>query len=408
MRILFFTDHFKPEPSAPAAHVHERAKLWVKWGHQVTVICSAPNFPVGEVYPGYKNSWRHIEGIDGIRVVRVKTFITKNEGFFLRTLDYISYMLSAFFFAFFEKRPDVAISTSPHLFAAAGGTAHCKLRGIPHIFEIRDLWPASIATIAGMKKGRSYRILEALELCLYRNSKRILALVPSFLGDLVSRGVPASKIDVVINGANLELFSPRPPDLELQETYGLKDRFVVGYLGTIGLAHGLENVIEAAKILRDKPVTFLFVGVGAGLEQLQKAAVESGLQNIVFVGRQLKEDMPRFWSICDASLIHLKNDPLFEGAIPSKIFESMACGLPILYVGPKSEGTAIVQKHNAGLHVAPANPMALVAAIERLFSNEQLAAELRSNSLAAAPLYSREAQALGTLAVFKKALNPNA
>lgn len=404
MRILFFTDHFKPEPSAPAAHVHERAKLWVKWGHQVTVICSAPNFPVGEVYPGYKNSWRKVETIDGIRVVRIKTFITKNEGFVLRTLDYMSYMVSSFFFAFFEKKPDVAISTSPHLFAAVGGTFHSKLRRVPHVLEIRDLWPASIATIAGMKKGLTYRMLEALELSLYKHSKRILALVPAFVKDLVSRGVPAAKIDVVINGANLELFSPRPADAEIQERFALKDRYVVGYLGTIGLAHGLENIINTAKLLRNKPVTFLFVGVGAGLEGLQKLAKANDLKNIIFAGRQLKEDMPRFWSVCDASLIHLKNDPLFEGAIPSKIFESMASGLPILYVGPRSEGSAIVERHRAGLYVPAANPEVLAGTIERLLCDEKLSSELRSNSLAAAPLYSRETQAKGTLEVFERAL----
>src|SRR5262245_16123950 len=170
MNILFFSDHFRPEPSAPAAHVHERAKLWVTWGHRVTVLTSAPNFPEGKVYSGYRNRWRGVEMMDGIRVVRVKTFITRNEGFLLRTLDYLSYCLCASLFAWFEERPDVIISTSPHLFIAVAGVVHGRLRGVPHVMEVRDLWPASIAANASMRKGWIYRLLESLELWLYRKS----------------------------------------------------------------------------------------------------------------------------------------------------------------------------------------------------------------------------------------------
>ena len=369
----------------------------------MTVLCSAPNFPTGKVYPGYKNRWRHVEEVDGIRVVRVKTFIAKNEGFGLRMLDYVSYFVSAFAFAFCESKPDVAISTSPHLFAAAAGALHCKLRGIQHIFEVRDLWPASIQALTGMKPGFSYRMLEKLELFLYRISKRILTLTPSLAEDIIARGVPREKTDVVINGANLDLFCPRRPDPAIQSNFALQNRFVVGYLGTIGMAHGLENVIETAKLLRSDPIVFFFVGVGAALEPLRRLVEDNALNNVIFAGRQMKEDMPAFWSVCNLSLIHLKDNPLFEGAIPSKIFESMASGVPILYVGPKSEGARIVEKHNAGIYIPPADPAALAKAIRDLSSDTETLSSFAKNSLEAAPLYSREAHAQKTLVVLEKA-----
>ena len=149
LKILFLSDHFYPEPSAPAAHVFERAALWVSEGHSVTVVTSAPNFPEGRVFPGYRNSWRTRETLKGIRVVRVKTYMARNEGSFRRTLDYLSYMVSSFLFAFGEERPDVVVSTSPHLFVAVAGVMHASLRRVPHVFELRDLWPATIAANTG-------------------------------------------------------------------------------------------------------------------------------------------------------------------------------------------------------------------------------------------------------------------
>jgi colanic acid biosynthesis glycosyl transferase WcaI len=405
MRILFLSDHFFPEPSAPAAHVHERAKLWVSQGHEVTVLCSAPNFPEGKLFPGYRNALRTVELLDGIRVVRVVTYISANEGTLRRTLDYLSYALSAFLMAWREPRPDVVISTSPHLFVPLAGVLHAQLRGVPHVFEIRDLWPASIAATEALRGASfSLRMLERLELLLYRRSSRILALTPAFKTDLLRRGIPAQKIDVVINGANLELFRPgMPRDRQIEAQFGLGGRFVVGYLGTLGLAHGLENVLDAAERLRDSPITFLFVGVGAAKADLEAIVRERQLSNVVFAPRQEKAAMPRFWSVCDASLVHLRAAPLFETVIPSKIFEAMAVGVPTIYVAPRGEGSRIVEEHDAGIVVPPADPVALAAACLRLARDPQLRERLANAAACAAPLYSRTRQAADSLAVLERA-----
>ncbi len=404
MNIFFFTDHFKPEPSAPAAHVFERAKIWVRTGHDVTVICSAPNFPEGRIYPGYKNRWRTVEIMDGIRVVRVKTFIAFNAGFAMRILDYASYMFSALFFAMFEKKPDVVISTSPHLFVPAAGVMYSKLKGVPHVFELRDLWPASIHALTPIRPKVIHRLLEKIELFLYSKSARILSFTNSYANDLQLRGVPREKIDVVICGGNLELYSPRQKDREIERKYGLDKCFVVGYLGTIGMAHGLENILDAAAILKGRTVKFLVVGVGAAKKVLEIQAQNMALDNIIFVPRQLQEDMPHYWSVCDAALIHLKNCDVFSKVIPSKLFIAMAMGLPIIYVGPRSEGVSIMEQHESGTWVSPDSPKELAQEIINLIENSLRLKQYSTNGRKASHLYSRARQANQTLDVLEKAM----
>lgn len=405
MRILFFADNFAPETNAPATHIYERCRYWASWGHQVTVITCQPNFPEGRVYPGYKNRLRTVEMIDGIRVVRVWSYITANEGFLRRTLDYLSYVPTALFFSFFEERPDVIISSSPQLFTVLPGVAHGLLKGVPHVFELRDLWPASILATSAMKPGRLYRMLERLELYLYRQSRRIVSFTKSFVPELTRRGVPAEKIDVVINGASLDLFAPQSRrDAELETRLGLVGRTVIGYLGTLGLAHGLENVAAAAELLRDEPITFLFVGGGAARAALEQQVAAKRLTNVLLIPRVDKRELARYWSLCDASLVHLKDDPVFATVIPSKIFESMAVGLPILYVGPDGEGGKIVLEHEAGLVIPPAQPALLANAARRLHNDAALRARLAANSARSAPLYSRERQARKTLNALRRAL----
>jgi len=406
MRILFFADNFRPETNAPATHIYERCRLWVREGHEVTVITGAPNFPEGKIYDGFRNRLRSVEMMDGIRVVRVITYITANKGFLRRTLDYVSFVPSAVFFALMEPRPDVVISSSPQLFVAVAGVAYARFRKLPHVFELRDLWPASILATTSMQPGKVYERLERLELSLYRKSRRVLAFTESFAEDLASRGIEREKIDVVINGTSLDLFSPvEHKDHDLERQLGLAGRFVVGYLGTLGLAHGLENVLAAAEALADQGITFLFVGSGAAEASLKAAASNRGLSNVVFVPRRPKEEISRYWSLCDVALVHLRNDPLFATVIPSKIFEAMAVGLPILYVGPPGEGQKIVERHGAGLITPPDEPQQLAAAVLRMAQDAELRNSKRSNSAASAHLYSRERQAADTLRVLHKAIS---
>jgi colanic acid biosynthesis glycosyl transferase WcaI len=402
MDILFLTENFPPEGNAAASRVFERACYWVRWGHNVTIITTAPNFPSGKVYAGYKNRWYHVETMDGIRVVRVKTFIAANEGFFLRTLDFLSFMFAAVFAGLFQKRPNVIVATSPQFFTAIGGWLLGALRRIPFVIELGDLFSASVVAVGAMKPSPLVLIIEKLELFIYRNSAAVVALTEAFRSDLVSHHIDPSKIWVVVNGVDLPRYSPRPRNVEMTKAFGLGDRFVVGYMGTLGMAHGLETALDAAELMRDDDsVCFVFVGGGAAKAQLIEKAESRNLKNVIFVPMQPKALMPEAWSLCDVALVHLKNEPIFATVIPSKIFEAMAMGLPLLAAIPKGEASKIIERENAGVIVPPGDPPALVEAVRRLRDDRQARQIIAQCSLAAAPLYSRERQAKKMLNVLE-------
>ena len=394
MKILFLTENFPPETNAAATRVFERGLYWSKWGHQVTILTSAPNFPKGKLFNGYKNCWKNVEMMNGLRVVRVKTYIAVNQGTFRRTLDFLSFMCSAFFIGLFEQRPDVVVATSPQFFAAVGGWLLSAVRRIPFVFELGDLWPASIVAVGAFKPGRLIQLIERLELFLYQRADAIVALTHAFKKDLICRGIFSGKIAVVINGVDNWRYSPRANDKELEKKYNLENKFILGYIGTLGMAHGLKNVIEAAALLvENKNICFLFVGGGADLNTVIGEAKAQNLSNVIFLPSQPKAAMSNIWSLCDVALVHLKNEKIFEGVIPSKIFEAMAMGLPILLASPKGEASNIICKEKAGVHVPAENPVALAGALEKLYFDGEERRVLASQSFQASFNYSRSRQA---------------
>ena len=373
MKILFLSDNFPPEVNAPATRLHEHAKRWVAAGHEVTVITCAPNFPEGRVYEGYRNAWRRVETVDGIRVVRVKTYITANEGFLKRTLDYLSFAFMSVLVGAFEKRPDVVVATSPQFFAACGGWVLSLLKRRPFVFELRDLWPASIAAVGAMRQSRVLRWLEKLELFLYRRARAVITVTEAFKKDLVERGIEASKIHVVINGVDLERYRPMERSPELSAEFGLDGKFVAGYIGTHGMAHALDKVLDAAALLRDRDdIRFLMVGGGAERANIERIAAERGLANVVFVPRQPKERMPAIWSLCDVAIVPLRDNPVFATVIPSKIFECMGMGIPVLLSLPDGEASRIVHDTDCGVCIPPEDPGSMSRTITALSDDRRL------------------------------------
>ena len=405
VHILFLTENFVPEVNAAASRVYERARYWVQWGHRVTVITTAPNFPDGKVFEGYRNAWYRREVISGIEVVRVKSFIRPNRGVVSRICDFLSFMVTGFVAGLFQEQPDIVAATSPQFFTAVAGFAVAKMRRLDFVFELGDLWPASIVSVGAMKPGFGLRMMEKLELFLYRHSSAVVALTGSFKDDLTRRGIAPGKVSVVINGVDLRQFRPAPRDEALARSLGLQDKFVVGYVGTHGMAHALEKVLNAAEQLRQRTdVAFLFVGAGAERDRLVRMAKEMDLTNVVFVPRQAKHAMPAYWSLCDLALVPLRNIPVFETVIPSKTFEAMGMGVPVVMFSPRNDAVSIVEREGCGLWVQPEDARALTEAVMELQRDRDRRARLRTAALAAAPRYSREAQACKMLDVFEKVL----
>lgn len=395
MRILFLSDNYPPEVNAPASRLSEHAKYWIKGGATVNVVTAAPNFPEGVLFEGYKNNWYSREDMDGVDLVRVKTYITRNEGFIKRSLDYISFMFSGFVAGLFQKKPDILVATSPQFFNAIGGWVLAKVRRVPYVFEVRDLWPASIAALGAVKYPFILQALEKLELFLYRHADAVITVTEAFKDDLISRGIDADKIHVVLNGVDLSRYSKvEEKDAELAQAHGLEGKFVAGYIGTHGMAHGLEKIIEAAELLRDQPdICILLVGAGSEKEKIESMIAERGLTNVVSLGRFPKEDMNRIWSLCDVSLIHLRNLPVFETVIPSKLFESMGVGIPVLMGVPKGEATGIVESSDCGELCEPENPQSIAETLTRMHQDKDRYQQLVANCLLASKEYSREALA---------------
>lgn len=407
MHILFLSDNFPPECNAPATRLHEHARRWVAAGHRVTVVTCAPNFPRGRVFDGYRNELLHRETVDGIEVLRVKTYIAPNQGKVRRTLDYLSFLVAGFWGALLPRNVDLVVATSPQFFSAVAGWLVSVVRRKPFVFELRDLWPASISAVGAARSGSlSVRLLERVELFLYRRARRVLAVTHAFREDLARRGVDESKVRVVTNGVDLDLYQPREKDAELVAELGLRGRFVVGYLGTHGLSHGLHSALDAAEaIAATRPdVHFLFVGDGAAREGLLEDARARGLTNVTFRPAVPKSEMPRWWSLCDVALVSLKDTAVFRTVIPSKIFEAMGMGLPIVLAGPDGEAASIVRGTRAGVVTPPEDPDALVEVLTSLREDRALRTRYSVASQSSASRFGRDELAAAMLRELQEAV----
>jgi glycosyltransferase involved in cell wall biosynthesis len=353
IKILFITDNFPPEVNAPATRSYEHIKEWIKDRDiEVSVLTCFPNFPHGKVYDGYQNKLYQKEQIDGIEVIRVWSYITKNKGFVKRTLDYVSFGVSSFVAGLFCKY-DIIIATSPQFFTTWSAYGLSKIKRKPWIFELRDLWPESIKTVGAMNDGKMICFLEKIELGLYKDATKVISVTNSFKSNLISRGINADKIEVITNGSNLELFYQREKDQELIKSLNLADKFVVGYIGTHGMAHSLDFIVRSISKI-DDDIHFLFVGDGAMKEEIVKIAKELNLSKITFLDPIKKEEVPRYLSICDVSLAPLKKSDTFKTVIPSKIFEASAMQKPTL-LGVEGESQQIIETYNAGGCFEPEN-----------------------------------------------------
>jgi len=379
-RILFFSHYFPPEGNAPASRVHALCKRWVRKGWEVTVVTCNPNVPSGRIYDGYRNRLSHTEYVDGIRVVRVWTLITANEGVTLRSVSFLSYMFMATLRALFLARPDVIVATSPQFFCGWAGVLTKWLRRRPLVLEIRDIWPESIKAVQAINRHVLYSWLEWLEIRMYSAADAIVTVGTGYRNQLLVRNVPARMLHVITNGVDKDLFIPREPDPEKKKALGLEGCFVCSYVGTIGMACGLDVVIRAGEILRSRgcsDVAFLLVGDGAVRADLEAAARARGLSNVIFLGRQPKSAIPELIALSDVCLVHLRRAQLFQTVLPSKIFEAFAMERPLI-VGVEGHAARIAERSGGGICIEPENEEQLVAAVEALKNDPERARSLAS------------------------------
>jgi glycosyltransferase involved in cell wall biosynthesis len=383
VQILFFSHYFPPEGNAPANRTYENCVRWVRAGHQVTVVTCAPNVPDGIVYPGYRNRlWPQHEVVDGIQVVRVWTWLAPNAGVARRILNFVSYLLMAVLAVLLRRRPDVVIATSPQFFCGWAGVIVSWLKWRPFVLEIRDIWPESITTVGAMRRGVAIRGLEVLERWMYRAATHIVAVGTGYRDKILEKADVADRIRVIPNGVDLQAFAPVPASPAFRERWAPGDRLVCSYVGTLGMAHGLDVVVRAAARLRaagSAEICLLLVGDGAQRAVLEADVAEQGLQDLVrFTGRLPREEMPEVLASSDVSLVHLRGTELFGTVIPSKIFETMAMQCPII-MGVKGPARDIVMEAGAGVAMEPDDDAQLADLLLRMADDRQWLESLAKN-----------------------------
>lgn len=387
VKILYVSQYFPPEMGAPAARAAELAQHWAQAGHEVSVLTGFPNHPTGVVPEQWLPRLRRLiyrEKAGRVNVFRTWLWPLPNRKAHERMRNYASFCVSAALRGLTLPRPDVIIATSPQLLVGLSGWWLAFTRQIPFVFEVRDLWPESLAAVGiGSEDSLLHHALSAIARFLYERSDRIVVVSPAFQEPLIRNWrVPPEKIAVVENGVETELFVPAPSaaNQALRRQFDAQDKFLVCYAGTMGMAHGLDTLLDAAAQLqhRNPGVQFLLVGEGAEKERIKTLAQSRSLANIRFLDQQPREKVAGIVSASDACVVLLKKTEVFKTVIPTKMLEFMSCARPVI-LGVEGHARQIIEQAEAGLVIEPENAEALAQAVQRLATNRELATTMGKN-----------------------------
>jgi colanic acid biosynthesis glycosyl transferase WcaI len=379
VKILYISQYFPPEMGAPAARASELAQHWAQAGHDVSVLTGFPNHPTGVVPPEWRGRLRRLtyhEKAGLVDVFRTWLWPLPNRKAHERMRNYASFCLSAAMRGLTLPRPDVIVASSPQLLVALAGWWLSFARRIPFVFEVRDLWPESLTAVGiGHENSLLHRTLATIANFLYQHSDRIVVVTPAFKDYLIQHwGVPSVKIEVVENGVETDLFAPDSDAARASQRRELaaESRFLACYIGTMGMAHGLETLLKAAAALeRQRPsVLFLLIGEGAEKERIKALAQSSGLTNVQFVDQQPREKIPALISASDVCLVLLKKTDVFKTVIPTKMLEFMSCARPVI-LGVEGQARQIIEEAGCGIAIEPENAEALASAINLLAADRE-------------------------------------
>jgi glycosyltransferase involved in cell wall biosynthesis len=365
MRILFFSQFFPPEVGATQTRMQHFARWLVEKGHHVTVITEMPNHPKGIIFEGYRGRIVQRSLEDGIEVIRVWIYASPRKSFVRRILFYNTYMINAILAGplLARSRFDVIFATSPPLPVVFSAYVVSRLKRCPYVMDVRDIWPA-VGVVLGEIRGQAViRSAEKLERFLYRNAAAITSVTRSFMEDVVGKGANPTRVHFLPNGTIPELFNPKRCDHELRRRLGLEGKFVIGFCGNHGVAQGLPEILEAARLVKDRDqFRFLFVGEGPVKSRLLEIQAREGLHNVLLLPQVPITEITPYINAADIMLVPLKRDDIFTGFIPSKMFDFMACGKPIvLSVG--GEARSILEAAGGGIYVEPDHPQGLVSSL---------------------------------------------
>ena len=370
MNIAYYSHYFSPEIGAPSARIQDMADQWIDLGHEVQVVTCFPNHPTGRLYPGYRPGRYLYEAMSGISVHRHWTYITPNKGFLKKSMGHLSFIPGSMLFSQRHVAgPDIVIGSSPTFFAAMAGAGLARKRRAPFVMEVRDLWPAIFVELGVLKNRLAIDLLEKWEMSLYRRASRVVTVTDAFRDNIIARGIPEEKVVTITNGADVDFWKPAEKPVGLMRSLDLEGRFVALYIGAHGISQALSRIIDSADLLKEEAgIRFLFVGEGAEKEQLQTRCREKGLENVIFLDPVDKATVKEYYALADVCLVPLRDIPLFDTFIPSKMFEIMAMGRPI--VGSvRGEAAGILDRSGGAVVVGPEDSRGIARAVMDLYQD---------------------------------------
>jgi len=363
MRLLFLTHYYPPETGAASNRISDLAERLASFGHQVTVLAPMPNYPQGRTFKDYRGRCLMEEQRQDVRVVRTWIYATSSEGIVRRLLNYFSFVFTSLVGAVVKvDRQDVVFVASPPLFLGISGLFLKWFWRTRMVFNVSDLWPKSAVELGVVRNPRLIRMASALESALYQHSDLVTGQTQGIVTDV--QGRTRTPVLLWTNGVDPSSIVANGNREKARQKFGLgPSDFVVGYAGLHGLAQGLGSVLAAAEDIRGRrDIKFVFFGDGPERKQLMKIAEHRRLENVKFFPTQPKSHMPEIMSAIDVSLVPLRRLELFKGALPSKMFEAMGAGVPVI-VSIEGEAKDLVERARGGVCVPPEDPRALVEAV---------------------------------------------
>lgn len=378
MRVLIITTLFAPDIGGTARIMTDLAHDFRAEGHDVTVVTSHPHYFAGTAAAPAVQAKVLVEEVDGLRVVRMRTFLPRRRTILARAFSFVSYMFAASrAVRRLRLECDAVVAVCPPLTNGLSAYWVGKLRRVPYVYYIQDLYPETAIELGYIKNALLIRIARSMADFIHSRAGRIAVISNGFRDAVTARGIPDARVSIVPNWVDVERFDPRVDASVLRRTLALEGKFVVLFAGTIGLAQGIETVLpRAAELLKDEPgIAFVVLGGGLRKQAVEDECRARGLTSVRFLEPQPHEEMPLHLAAADAYLIHLRDIPLYRITIPSKTYECLAMGRPLL-MGVEGEAAAVVERAGAGLSFRPGDPDALASAIRKLARDPDLCAQM--------------------------------
>ena len=368
MDILFITQYFPPETGAAPERAMGFAKYLSRGGHRVHVVTGLPNHPGARILPEYKGKWIVCEDFQGISVMRTYVYANPKKKFHHRLLNFLSFAFSCLSALRLVVRFDVLVLSIPPIFSIPTAFFIARLKGIPLVLDVRDLWPQAATSLGELNENAATRTIKAFMNLCYRKAGQIVVVTKTIQEALADEGIAQGKINLITNGVDQEIFHTDPVESgrEVYRALGCEGKFIVVYAGVIGIIHGPQVIGEAARILKDYcDIAFVVIGDGVRKAQLVQMKSEYKLKNLHFIGAIQPSEVLPYLNGADLGLSTLQDRHFSEGTIPVKMFSYMASKLPVVFAG-RGEGAEIIREYGAGVCVEPENPEALAAVIVEL------------------------------------------